>query len=319
MSSTHTMDMKAFEDSKFFLHRIKFIMFIILVIPAFLISIVIFAYFIKHRATLNALQNQALLLLLIVNFIELVSDLPMPISFYYLGYIYPATHAYCSWWTFFEYNLHLISELLMATISIQRHLLIFNSNMFHNRFKCLVFYYLPLALCIVYPIIFYIFIIFVYPCDGTQWDYTSNLCGYANCYLVYNRFLATFDWAANNGSPVLVIILANVFLIIRVIMHKRRQQQGISWKKQRRMTLQLLIISSLYLFAWLPSLTIGVGQQIHSAEFLANIQIDYTLDFMYFVSLLSPWIYLGLIPNVVKWALHDVYQRKVTQNTVRPM
>ncbi|CAF3922992.1 unnamed protein product [Rotaria sp. Silwood2] len=120
-------------------------------------------------------------------------------------------------------------------------------------------YHIPLAFC---------------PCDGTQWDFTSNLCGYANCYLVYNKVLSTIDWLANNGSPIVVIIIANVSLVIRIIKHKRRQQKSIPWKKQRRMTLQLLSISSLYLVAMLPSLTIEVTQQLNSPRFLVNFQAD---------------------------------------------
>ncbi|CAF1052241.1 unnamed protein product [Rotaria sordida] len=311
--------MEIFEDNKFVLHRIKFFILIILQISAIVISLLIFAFFITHRAILNILQNQALLALIIVNFVELVADLSMPISFYYLGYVKPATNGYCIWWTFFEYNLHLISELLVATISIQRHILIFQANIFHNRFKRFMFYYIPLVLCFIYPIILYIIIIILYPCDGTQWDYTSNLCGYANCYLIYNKVLGTFDWAANNGSPVVIIMLANMTLVIRVIRHKRRQRQANSWKKQRRMTIQLLTISSLYLFAWLPSLIIGVTQQLNSPSFLANIQTDYTLDFIYLIALLSPWIYLKLLPELMKWLGNLLCRGLIVHNAVRPI
>ncbi|CAF1675034.1 unnamed protein product [Rotaria magnacalcarata] len=312
------MDMKTFEDSKFVLHRTKFFILITLQIPAIIISLLIFAFFIKHRTTLNALQNQALLILLIVTFVELVADLPMPINYYYLGYVSPATPSYCNWWTFFEYSIHLISELLMATISIQRHALIFSPNIFQSRLNLYVLYYAPLAICVTYPFIFYFIIILIAPCDGTQWDFTSNMCGYANCYLLYDKFLGMFDWAANNGSPVVVIMLANLALVIRVIRHKRRQQGGYSWKKQRRMTVQLVLISSLYLFAWLPSLTIGVTQIMNSPIFLANIQTDYTLDFMYLISLLSPWIYIKLLPDFKRWILKKVRRDELTRNTVRP-
>ncbi|CAF3413521.1 unnamed protein product [Rotaria socialis] len=311
--------METFVDNKFVLHRTKFFILISLQIPAIIISLLIFVFFINHRTTLNALQNQALLLLLIVGFVELTADLPMPIRYYYLGYVTPATPGYCNWWTFFEYSIHLISELLMATISIQRHALIFSANLFRSRLNLYVLYYAPLAICVTYPFIFYIFIILISPCDGTQWDYTSNLCGYANCYLLYNRFLGMYDWAANNGSPAIIIMLANFALVLRVIRHKRRQQGGYSWKKQRRMTLQLVFISSLYLFAWLPSLAIGVTQIMISPSFLANIQTDYTLDFMYLISLLSPWVYIKLLPDFQRWISKNVHRGELTQNTVRPV
>jgi hypothetical protein len=74
----------------------------------------------------------------------------------------------------------------MVTISIQRYILKFEAHLLHVRFKHYTLYYLPLPFCLIYPIVFY-------PCDGTQWDSTSNLCGYANCYLLYNKVLSTFD------------------------------------------------------------------------------------------------------------------------------
>ena len=72
--------------------------------------------------------------------------------------------------------------------------------------------------------------------------------------LYYNKTLATFDWTAQNGMPTVIIILANISLLLRVIKQKRRHQQRINWRKQRRITLHLLSISSLFLIAWLPSL-----------------------------------------------------------------
>ncbi|CAF3270734.1 unnamed protein product [Rotaria sp. Silwood2] len=306
--------MESFQDSKFVLHRTKFFLYITLQLPAVAITVLIFAFLLKHRAALKLLQNQALLVLMIINFLELVVDMPMPIHYYYLGYVDPATPGYCTWWTYCEYSLHLISELIVATMAIQRHALIFQANAFHSRLKLFALYYAPLALCIAYPIILYIGIIILYPCDGTQWDYTANLCGYANCYLVYNKALGTYDWT-NNGLPAIVIFLANMLLIMRVVRHRSRLQQGYSWKKQRRMTLQLLSISTLYLIGWVPSLVIGITQIFTSPAFLANIQTDYTLDFMYIMCLFSPWIYIMLLPELTKWIKSSVHRGRVTTNT----
>jgi hypothetical protein len=163
-------------------------------------------------------------------------------------------------------------------------------------------------------------VVVFYPCDGTQWDLKSNLCGYANCYLVYNKILATFDWGVNNGLPIVVIILANIALVVRVVKQKRRRhQQHVSRRKQRRMTLQLLMISSLYLIAWLPSLVIRLGQQIISPNFLAQFQLDYALDLIYLVCLLLPWICLRLLPEFTKWIWKHLHCQKIPLNAVRPI
>jgi hypothetical protein len=313
MSSTGT-----FEDDKFVLHHVKFLILISLQIPSILLSILIFTFFFTHRTVLRNLQNQALLVLLVVNFVQVTCDLPMPIQFYRLGYISPATAAYCTWWTFFEFSLNVASEYLMGAISIQRHMLVFKSRLLQVRWKRFLFYHFPLLFCVLYPIIFYLIVIVFYPCDGTQWDFTSNACGFADCYLVYNEVLSTYDWVVNNGLPTVVILLSDLILVIRVVRQKRRQRRAISWRKQRRMTLQLLSISCLYMIAWLPSMIIAVIQQVNSLSFLAQIQSDYILDLTYIVCLFIPWVCLGLLPGLLTWMRNGVCLRQRARNVVAP-
>lgn len=306
------------QEDKIILHRVKFFILLLSQIPAIVITLFIFAFFLKHRQQMSIRQNQALILLLFVNLVALTADLPMPIHFYRTSMVSPATAAYCTWWIFFEYSLNLISEFLMAVISIQRHIFIFQPRLLNHRLKLYIMHYLPLLFCLIYPFIFYLIIIVFYPCDGTQWVYSSNLCGYANCYLVYNKLLTSFAWALNNGLPTVVIFLANAILVIRVVLQKRRRQQQVSWRKQRRMTLQLLTISSLYMIAWIPSLIAGVGQRVMSPTFLAQAQIDYLLDLIYIVCLYLPWVSYGLLPDCNKWIWQIFRRRPVFNNTVGP-
>jgi hypothetical protein len=294
-------DVGTFEDQNFVLHRIKFSILLTLQIPALIISLLIFFYSIKNRTMIQALHNRALLILLLVNFIQLSFTLPLDLHFYALGHVSPASPVFCTWWTFFEYTLYVTSEYLMATISIQRHMLVFNGHVLRVRWMRIVFHDLPLIFCLIYPMIFYLFAIIFYPCDGTQWDYTNNICGFADCYLLFNKVLGTYDWSANNGLPMVVNALANVLLIVRVIRQKRRQQRPLTWKQQRRMTIQLFCISSLYLIAWSPCLLVGVVQIVGYPTFLAQIQTDYFLDLIYVVCLFLPWVCLGLLPELVAW------------------
>jgi len=312
-------DKEIFENDKSVLYRIKFFILIILQIPSIIISLLIFVFFITHRTCLNNPQNQAILFLLIINFLLVSVDLPMPIKFYYFGYVIPATAKYCTWWTFFEYTLSLSSELVMAAISVQRHIVIFQGHLLRIRSNRFLLHYFPLVFCLIYPIIFYMIVIVLYPCDGTQWDFSSNLCGYANCYFVYNKILATFDLGVNHGLSIVVIILANIALVVRVVKQKRRRQQQISRRQQRRLTLQLLSISSLYLIAWLPNLVIGIGQQLISRSFLAQVELDYALDLIYLVCLFLPWICLQLLPEFTKWIRKKLHCKDIARNAVRPI
>ncbi|CAF1370496.1 unnamed protein product [Rotaria sordida] len=95
--------------------------------------------------------------------------------------------------------------------------------------------------------------------------------------------------------------LANIALIMRVVRQKRRFQQALTWRQHRRMTVQLLAISNLYIIAWGPSLIVGLVQILGYPTFLAQIQTDFFLDLIYVVCLFLPWVYLSLLPKLIKW------------------
>ena len=300
-------------------NRVKFFVLLLLQIPSILLCLSIFVFFLTHRALLRISQNHALQLLIVVNFIQVTCDLPMVIHYYQLGRISPATPGYCTWWTFLEWTLNATSELLMVTISLQRHIFIFHAHLFRVRLYRVLLHALPLIFCIIYPLVFYLAVIVFYPCDGTQWDYSTILCGLADCYLVYSKVLGTYDWGVNNGLPMLIIAISDAAVIVRVILEKRRRHQPVTWQKHRRMTLQLLAISSLYFVAWSPSMLVAVLQQLYTPTFLADVQVEYFVDMTYLVCLLLPWVCLGLFPEFKKWILrHPARDGIVALNAVQP-
>lgn len=304
-----------FEDTKFLLHHIKFSILLVLQIPAIVLSLIIFIYIIKHRALREAPQNHGMLILLTVNFMELVFDMPQILSFYVRGYVNPATSIHCTWWTFFAFSIYAISEYSLATISIQRHIFIFNKQILRGTWKRITLHYLPFVFCIIYPIIFYFFAIILYPCDGTQWDFTNNMCGYAPCYLLYNHVLGTYDTLMNNYIPMVIDVITNVIMIIRVIRKKRRAQRSINRRQQRRMITQLLVLSIIYLIALSPVMTVTAVQILYDSTFLAQIQIDYLYDLGYIIYLFVPWAYLGFFPEIVKW-IKQLFKCRQTNNAV---
>lgn len=316
-----------YEDANAILHRAKFIILLVLEIVAITLSILIFIFFAKHHAPFRALQNQGLVILLIVNSIQLLFDIPLSLRFYAHAYVSPATPSYCSFWTFFEYVIYASSAYILATISVQRHIFIFHRNVLQTQWKKYILHDLPLVLAIIYPVIFYIFAIYVYPCDGTQWDYHNNLCGFANCYLLYNKVLGTYDMVVNDGVPMIIDISANITLILRVHMKKHRSRQRFRWRQQRQMVLQLLCLSTLYLVGWTPCIVVEVIQIVVDPTFLASIQTGYFYDLIYSVYLFFPFLFIGFIPEVITWMKQLFYYRLVhnmirvvqRRNTVEPI
>jgi hypothetical protein len=173
-------------------------------------------------------------------------------------------------------------------------------------------------LCIIYPVFFYFSLVVIYPCDGTPWNFTLNLCGLANCFLVYNRILAVVDWAIDGGLPLIVISIANMSLVIRVVRQKHRRQQMISWQKQRHMTLQLLSISCLYLIGWFPNTIFAIIYNITKSNVVAKIHLNYIYELLFLVCLFIPWVSIRMLPGFKKWIFQRIHQQSMLHNTVAP-
>lgn len=285
----------------FVLYRTKFGIILTFQILAIFVSLIIFTFFAKHRTDRNAPQNIVLQVLLSVNFVQLVCSTPLSLYFFYIGRVYPMSAAYCSFWTAFESVLNISSDYLLATMSVQRHMLIFNGNVLRVRWMRNLLHYVPIIFCIVYPTIFYLYAMVLYPCDGTQWDFTSDICGYTDCYLMFNPGLAMFDMMANNTMPLVVDVVANAVLIARVAKHKRSFHQANTWRRHRQMTIQLFCVSSLFICAWAPCLIVQMVESLRDPTFLVQIQRDFLLDIVNIEYLLMPWLFLLFIPELSKW------------------
>lgn len=229
---------------------IKFIFMVVFEIPAIFFSIVILTYFSLNREARAQLKNQGWFTLIIVNLVQILIDLPMPMSYYRMGVVWPATNAYCVWWTWCEFSLSTIGLFLMTWISIERHILIFHSNaLLQKPWRKWTFHTIPITLCVVWTPIFYLGILIIFPFCTNDWDFNSVNCG-TPCY--FNNFLGKFDFIFNVAIPLTVIMLTNLTLVIRVIHQKRSRQLIIKWRLHRKMVIQLWMVSSLYMAFWLP-------------------------------------------------------------------
>ncbi|CAF1297473.1 unnamed protein product [Adineta steineri] len=276
---------------------IKFILILTFEIPAIFVSILIFLHFAVHHESRSKLKNHGWFILLLVNFIQLTVDLPMPMSFYYINRIWPKTNAYCVWWTWFEFSLNTIGLFLMSWISIQRHLFIFYpQTIFGNTSKKWILHILPIILCLSWTPLFYFMIVVLSPYCVTIWDFNSVICGIP-CYFTAN-FIGQFDFIFNIAFPVMIIMFANVTLIIRVIYQKRSRHQTIHRQRHRRMVLQLWIVSSLYMACWLPMTITQLIQITLMPSFMID-QLETILFIVYFTPLLLPIICLSVLPELL--------------------
>lgn len=295
--------------------EIKFLLLLILQIPAIFISIIIFVYFALNRIARSKLKNHIWIVLLILNFFYLVSDLPMSMSYFYQGRVWPEKNAYCVWWTWYEYSLNTLGLCLMAWASIERHLFVFHSHtIMRVRWKIWLLHYIPIFLCFIWIFTFHFVFIIISPTCTNTWSFDQNVCGIACFFVANNGVYGMFEFFVNIVFPLATITLANITLIVRVIYQKISHHQMVNWRRHRKMTFQLWLISSFYLAFWLPfTLSQLIRYTITTTFFIE--QYDTMLFIIYFIPLLLPIVCLNTYPELLE-KIHRILRRRMRRNRI---
>jgi hypothetical protein len=300
---------------------IEFILLLIVEIPSILCTLLILIYLFSNWRIMikKSLRNHVILLLVIISLMNITIDLPFTINSYRLGYDQPRNLSFCLWWYWIDYTLIIITIFLTATASVQRHILIFHAQWLHSHRTQWLLHFIPIILCIIYPILFYLSVIVFYQCNYSI-DENSQYCSepcYTNSFALFN-----IDWILNTAFPLITIIVANIALIIRVIrsMRKIRRRQRLTWKRQRKLTIQLLALSSLYVFGWAPSTVISILESFTLPNLLNDIpQLDYLNYLTYFVCPLQPLICLLGLPELIKSIKNNFKHICCRLNNIAPL
>ena len=293
---------------------------LVVAIPALVCTLVILSFSFSHWYTMvkKSLHHHAVLLLIVLSLLYTSFDLPFSINYFRLGYHSYRSIPFCLWWYWFDYSLIGMSLFLTATASIQRHILIFHSSWLKLRWARILLHYVPLLISMTYPPLFYIVLMFLYPCE-VYFDISEGWCAYP-CYLD-NAVLFNVDWVANNIVPVFTIALANLALVIRVMrsMKKIRHHQAPTWKRQKRLTLQLFAFSFLYVIVFVPTSLLAI---IHVLA-LPNLYVDmpnlyYMFHMIYFVCPIQSLLCIFALPELLNF-IKRLQQRFLRRKLVVPI
>ena len=236
-------------------------------------SLCMFYHMLASRTQRQLLANQIVFVMLIVSFLSVTIDLSITLDFLRQGFVFSQSHAFCYFWMFIDYVLYTQGMLLMAWASIERHILVFSIQKLRSKKQKFFLHYFPILFCIIYPLIFYIYMILSYPCQQS-FDYKLILCG-TPCFKQISFVLNSYDTMIHSFIPTVITIISSLTLLIRVVRHKRRiQGQLFSWRKQYRMSVQLLTIACLYVLMNTPPYTIIATVAMRYIRFL-SIQTDF--------------------------------------------
>ena len=288
-----------------------FVILITLFVPSVLCYILIFVQAIRKGILKKHIHSHIVLAVLtcsflqvnlrqtfffsISSYIKVTTEVPILLSYLRNGIAAVLSDGFCKFWACQDYSFNVMILMLTAHTAIERYLLIFHRIAFHRH--RIIVHYLPMIFCCIYPIGLYFSLIFFYPC-ANEFDYTMITCG-GPCYF-YEPTLSTFDQFINLVLPVAISTILSLTLLIRIVRQKQRMQQRNIWRKNRRLTIQLLYIIILHNIVWLPMVicsTIMLFDSV-SQSILTDLAINMLPIGIYVVILLCPFISLLSLPEV---------------------
>ena len=309
--SLNALNSTNFVTSSLLLDRVKFGIFLILQIPSLICSVYLLLQFATRQNLYQSIHNHVVIVLLCSSFVFVAIPISASEAFFFTSHVRPESNLFCSFWTWIHYSINISNLILMAFACSERHWLVFRINAMRSQRIRLVYHYIPITLCMIYPWVFYFVLIFLYPCEPI-YDYTRLLC-LEPCYFLTNS-IGNFDTFSNNWVPIFAIPILSGALLFRYRAQKQRMQiEVFRWKRDRRMVIQLLSITSLYLFMWAPLQAAAVYDNIFLGGAAPPFVVDYLCTLPYFVHLFYPFVVL--FSNSELWRQRRVQPSRVVNLT----
>jgi hypothetical protein len=275
---------------------VQFWLFLISNILSILSCIFVLYQLLIDRNLRRALQNYCIIILLIIVLVIELIDIPLILQYYRFGTDWQPTPILSLFWTFIDYGFYTAQSMVFAWATIERHILIFHNGWLATRKKRLFLHYLPLITILIYCFTYYGIVIFVPFCENTIYrpfvDGVSYPCVYDNV------ILQNFDLLCHQIMPTLIIVVFSITLLLRVLWQKTRMHRTIQWRRQRKMLIQLLSISILYLFLNVPWAFILLLQFFGLESKIMDIFTPYAFFIGYYIIFLLPFVCCGSLPQI---------------------
>ena len=226
-----------------------FCFYLPLLIPALFCSIFVLGYILAHRAMLHALYNHIITVIVFFALIYQITTFPWMLHYYRLDGTWKISSLFCRVWGFLDWSFYTVNTMLCAWSTIERYLLVFHDRWISTRNRRLCCHYLPMIGLIVYTFTFYATAYFFPPC-GYFVLVSTTLC-MSTCLRDDPQFIH-FETVFNQLMPVMLILVFATLLVLRTLWQKYRAGQAIHWRRHRKMIIQSVSVSALYLTSVFP-------------------------------------------------------------------
>jgi hypothetical protein len=273
-------------------NTVRFWSHILLLIPSIVCSLLVLYCLLFDRALRRIFHHHVIILLLSIGLISQVTNYPWMFYFYQYVGVWRRSPVFCAIWGFLEWGFYATQTFLFAWATIERHILIFHERCLRTKMKRAFVHYLPMLVLFLYCLVYYSVMYFFPPCSNFYF-YVRKTCAYPCIVMNYPFFV--YDTVVQQILPVMVIVLSSMLLMIRVLWRKYRLRQPQQWRKNRKMTIQLLSISLLYLFFSFPYSIVSIlmlcgglpADLIFALYDYSVFLIDFPVLFFPFICLLS--------------------------------
>ncbi|CAF4764255.1 unnamed protein product [Rotaria sp. Silwood2] len=285
---------------------IVFWTYLILDISSTICSFFLLYQFISRRILHRAINNHTIIAITFSSLGTNLLDVPFSITYAHLCIVWPPTPIVCVIWWFASNANFATTNILIAWGSFERHILIFHEKWLSTKKKRWLIHYAPLIFFMLYPFIFYVAAVFIPSCnDSFIFDYTQPVCGWMPCYASQIP-IVMYDISTHGILPNIVIAICSIALLIRVVWHKHiRYRQQVKWKKYRKLTIQMLSLSIVFLIFNLPYLIYVILEYGNILPTNIDPEIyNYLIILTDFCILLLPFITLLSLPSefwLKKW------------------
>lgn len=276
-------------------NTIKFGVFLSCLIPSIISTLFALFHICKDQSLRKALHNHVIIILLCISFFCQVTNYPWMLYFYRTTDIWERPFSFCVASVFIDWSLYVTQTILFAWATVERHILIFHGHLLATKRARLILHYLPIAILVIYCSIYYTNVIIFPPCENI-WDTASLPCMIVCFVSIPSLFL--YEVFAHQIAPVLIIVMSSILLILRIVRQKQRLQQRMNWRKYRKMTIQLISISSLYVLFSLPLAVVFFIRVYYEPTILLADAFDAANFLSYFPLLFLPSIFSISLPEM---------------------
>lgn len=284
---------------------VRFWSYLVFDILSIICSLFALFYLLADRKLRRALHNHIIIVLLFIGLIYEVTNISWILYFNYTGVPMFSTITFYLIWVFVDYAFYSAQIALFAWATIERHILIFHNQWISTKMKRLLLHYTPIGAIPTYCFIYYCVVYFAPVCQNS---FDSFIGGGIYIPCTFDRtFLGSWDLIVHQVVPTLIIVFFSVGLIVRVILQKRRLNQAVSWRKHRKMMIQLISISCVYVVFNFPWTFLVFAFQYGLPGEVAHVPLLYAGYLYYYVIFVFPFACCGSLPELRQQVINTIF------------